>query len=111
MPSPTKISPVTQYREDWLTITKEARERCQGLYLSAINKLFKYTTEQIAVNMTKISKILTPQQLEEVTTSLKEGYVKAAKKSLIPTPPPPKGRRDNRGIRKFLAPLKRARNK
>ena len=79
-----------------------ARKRCHSHYLSAINKLFEYTTEQITKNLTQLSIILSPEKKTEISTPLKEGYMKAAKKNLTQTAPIKKGQ-DKQGIKKYLA--------
>ena len=53
------------------------------------------------MNLAQLAKIIRPEQLTEITTALKDGYIKPAKTNLIPTPVV-KENKDKQGIKKFL---------
>ena len=81
---------ITKYKDDWLVITQQARENCTELYIKAIREMFNAINTDIALNRESLARVCFIAQLGEMKTTLKEGYVKAAKKLKTTDQPQPR---------------------
>ena len=85
VPTPPRIN-VEPFNQYWLTITREAKSKLTDVLLEALQKMFTDVINTINQNLDELKKILSEEQMIEVTNSLKEGYTKAATRNISQKP-------------------------